>query len=266
MGDGTYYHSGLLAIRQAVAARAPITFKLLKNGFVSMTGGQPIEGHLSVRQTVAGLAAEGVQKIVVLTDEPERFRGAALPAGVPVRHRGELEAVQRECREYRGVSVIIYDQPCANERRRLRKRGKWSDPPRRAFIHAAVCEGCGDCGEKSGCMAIEPLETEFGRKRRIHQSSCNKDFSCLEGFCPSFVTVHGGELKRPAPSTARRSMSPDSRRNTEPCTRTCASLRARKISPRAASTAPTRCSAATCSSARAMKCSRGSVPAAPARW
>ena len=197
MGDGTYYHSGFLAIRQAVAARLPITFKLLKNGFVSMTGGQPIEGDLSVPQTIAELAAEGVKKIFLVSDEPEKFRGAALPADVPVRQRSELDAVQRECREYRGVSVIIYDQPCANERRRLRKRGKWNDPPKRTFIHAAVCEGCGDCGEKSGCMAIEPFETAFGRKRRINQSSCNKDFSCVEGFCPSFVTVHGGELKKP---------------------------------------------------------------------
>ena len=198
MGDGTYFHSGFLAIRQAVAAHVPITYKLLVNGFVSMTGGQPIDGELSTVQMVNELAAEGVKRIVVVADDPSRYDAPAmkLPAGVPVRHRRDLDAVQRELREYPDVSVLLYDQVCATERRRLRKRGRHADPDKRTFINAAVCEGCGDCSEKSGCLSIEPLETEFGRKRRINQSTCNKDYSCVEGFCPSFVTVHGGSLRK----------------------------------------------------------------------
>jgi len=198
IGDGTYFHSGFLAIRAAVAAHVPITYKLLYNGFVSMTGGQKVDGELTVPKIVGELMAEGVGKIAVVTDDPAKYEGAGLPAGVPVHHRLELEAVQRDFRTYPDVSVIVYDQPCATERRRLRKRGKWSDPDKRAFINSAVCEGCGDCGTVSGCLSIEPLETEFGRKRRINQSSCNKDYSCTEGFCPSFVTVHGGKLRKPA--------------------------------------------------------------------
>jgi len=197
IGDGTYAHSGSLAIRQAIAAGAPITYKILFNGFVSMTGGQPIEGAMTPLQILAELAAEGVKKMALVADDPERYAGVALPPGVALRHRDAMDAIQREFREYKGVSVILYDQPCATERRRLRKRGKWADPAKRAFINAQVCEGCGDCGRVSNCMAIEPLETEFGRKRRINQSSCNKDFSCVEGFCPSFVTVHGGRLRKP---------------------------------------------------------------------
>ncbi len=196
LGDGTFAHSGLLAIRQAVAAKVPITYKLLYNGFVSMTGGQPVDASLSPAQTLAILAGEGVQKMAVVTDEPERYESVTLPAGVMVHHRDQMEAVQREMREFAGVSVILYDQPCATERRRLRKRGKWSDPAKRSFINPAVCEGCGDCGQASGCMSIEPLETELGRKRRINQASCNKDYSCVDGFCPSFVTVHGGALRK----------------------------------------------------------------------
>ena len=196
MGDGTYFHSGFLAIRQAVAANVPITYKLLLNGFVSMTGGQRVDGDLTLPKMVAELAAEGVQEIAVVTDDPERIKALGLPPGVPVHHRTELDAVQRRLREYPGVSVIFYDQPCATERRRLRKRGQWADPDQRTFINAAVCEGCGDCGKASNCLSIEPLETPFGRKRRINQASCNKDFSCIEGFCPSFVTVHGGKLRK----------------------------------------------------------------------
>ena len=196
MGDGTFFHSGFLAIRQAVASQVPITYKLLVNGFVAMTGGQPIEGNLSVRQTVEGLLAEGVRKIIVVTDEIGNYPPGALPPSVPVRHRSELEAVQRECRDYPNVSVIVYQQPCATERRRLRKRGLSPDPEKRTFINPAVCEGCGDCSQASGCLSIEPLETAFGRKRRINQASCNKDFSCVDGFCPSFVTVHGGRLRQ----------------------------------------------------------------------
>ena len=203
IGDGTFAHSGSLAIRQAIAAGVPITYKLLYNGFVSMTGGQPVEGGLSPQQILAGLAAEGVKRMAVVTDEPARYEGVALPDGVEVYHRIDMDAVQRDFREYDGVSVILNDQACATERRRLRKRGKWSDPDKRTFINPAVCEGCGDCGTASNCMSIEPLETELGRKRRINQASCNKDYSCVEGFCPSFVTVHGGTLRKPD-SVAKR--------------------------------------------------------------
>jgi len=202
MGDGTYFHSGFLAIRQAIAARVPITYKILFNGFVAMTGGQPVDGDLTVSRIALELSAEGVNEMAVVTDDADKYRPMnlqlRLPHGVPVYHRSQMEAVQRRFREYPGVSVIIYDQPCATERRRLRKRGKWADPDQRVFINAAVCEGCGDCGKVSNCMSIEPLETEFGRKRKINQSSCNKDFTCIEGFCPSFVTVHGGRLRKPA--------------------------------------------------------------------
>ncbi len=199
IGDGTYFHSGFLAIRQAVAAGVPITYKVLVNGFVSMTGGQPIDGDLPVSRMAAEVLAEGVKEVVVVTDDPGRVRALGLPPGVAVHHRSELEAVQRRLRDYPGVSVLFYDQPCATERRRLRKRGKWPDPATRTFINAAVCEGCGDCGKASNCLSIEPLETPLGRKRRINQASCNKDLSCVEGFCPSFVTVHGGRLRqRPA--------------------------------------------------------------------
>ena len=197
IGDGTYAHSGSLAIRQAIAADVPITYKILFNGFVSMTGGQPIEGAMTPVQILAELAAEGVKKMALVADEPERYAGVPLPHGVSLRHRDTMDETQREFREFKGVSVILYDQACATERRRLRKRGKWADPAIRTFINPQVCEGCGDCGRVSNCMAIEPLETEFGRKRRINQSSCNKDYSCVEGFCPSFVTVHGGRLRKP---------------------------------------------------------------------
>jgi indolepyruvate ferredoxin oxidoreductase len=196
MGDGTYFHSGFLALRQAVAAHVPITYKILHNGFVSMTGGQQIDGELTIAGTIGELSAEGVKKIALVSDDPEKWKGATLPVGVTVHHRSELDAVQRQFREYPDVSVIVYDQPCATERRRLRKRGKWNDPEKRAFINSAVCEGCGDCGKVTNCMSIEPLETELGRKRKINQSTCNKDFSCVEGFCPSFVTVEGGKLRK----------------------------------------------------------------------
>lgn len=196
MGDGTYYHSGFMAIRAAVAVDLPITYKLLVNGFVSMTGGQPIEGELSIDQIVAELDAEGVRRIALVSDEPEKYQGHRFPDSVEIFPRTQMEVVQRDLREYNNVSVLIYEQPCATERRRLRKRGKWHDPDKRVFIHPTVCEGCGDCGAVSNCMAIEPLETEFGRKRQINQSSCNKDFSCIEGFCPSLVTISGATPKR----------------------------------------------------------------------
>lgn len=196
VGDGTYFHSGFLAIRQSIAAKANITYKILVNGFVSMTGGQPIDGELSVHQIVMELTAEGARTIFVLTDDLDRYSHMGLPVGVSLLPRTDLDAVMRRCRETEGVSIIVYDQPCATERRRLRKRGKWADPAKRSFINAAVCEGCGDCSKASNCMSIEPLETEFGRKRKINQSSCNKDFSCIDGFCPSFVTVYGGSLRQ----------------------------------------------------------------------
>jgi indolepyruvate ferredoxin oxidoreductase len=202
MGDGTYFHSGFLALRQAVAAHVPITYKILHNGFVSMTGGQKIDGELTIAGTIGELSAEGVKKIALVSDDPAKWQGVTLPTGVTVHHRSELDAVQRDFREYGDVSVIVYDQPCATERRRLRKRGKWNDPDKRAFINSAVCEGCGDCGKVTNCMSIEPLETELGRKRRINQSSCNKDFSCQEGFCPSFVTVEGGRVRKAGASGA----------------------------------------------------------------
>jgi indolepyruvate ferredoxin oxidoreductase len=195
LGDGTYYHSGILAIRAAIAAGVNITYKILYNDAVAMTGGQPLDGTLTVRQVVDQLAAEGVTRIVVVSDEPEKY-----PSGMAARHRDELDAIQRELREEKGVTILVYDQTCAAEKRRRRKRGKMEDPKRRVFINDLVCEGCGDCSVQSNCMSVVPLETEFGRKRAIDQSSCNKDFSCLKGFCPSFVTVEGGELRKQRPA------------------------------------------------------------------
>jgi indolepyruvate ferredoxin oxidoreductase len=197
LGDGTYFHSGVLAIRAALAAGVNITYKILYNDAVAMTGGQPVDGTLTVPQVAHQLRAEGVQQIVVVIDDTaERaWHNSDLPHGIPVRPRAELDSVQRECRECPGVSAIIYDQTCAAENRRRRKRGKLPDPPRRAFINEHVCEGCGDCGVQSNCLAIVPVETPLGRKRAIDQSACNKDFSCVNGFCPSFVTVEGGKLR-----------------------------------------------------------------------
>lgn len=197
LGDGTYNHSGVLALRFALASSADITYKILYNDAVAMTGGQPHEGGLTVDRIAAQVRAEGVERIAVVTDEPGKYAGrVAFPARVSIHHREELDRVQRELREVKGVSVLIYDQTCAAEKRRRRKRGAYPDPDRRVFINELVCEGCGDCGVKSNCVSIQPVETEFGRKRRIDQSSCNKDFSCIDGFCPSFVTVHGGKIRK----------------------------------------------------------------------
>jgi len=198
MGEGTYFHSGYLAIRQSIAGGANITYKILFNDAVAMTGGQPVDGQTSVPQICAQVASEGAKKVVVVTDDPARYRGVALGAGVQARHRRELDAVQRELREMAGVTVLVYDQTCAAEKRRRRKRKTYPDPARRVLINAAVCEGCGDCGVKSNCLSVAPLETPFGRKRQIDQSSCNKDYACVEGFCPSFVTVLGGSLRKGA--------------------------------------------------------------------
>ncbi|MEM7024149.1 MAG: indolepyruvate ferredoxin oxidoreductase family protein, partial [Pseudomonadota bacterium] len=197
IGDGTYYHSGLLAIRAAVASGVNVTFKILFNDAVAMTGGQPVDGPLTVQQVSRQVLAEGVNQVVVVSDEPEKYSSiAAFGDGVTIRHREDLEDVQRTLREIEGTTVLIYDQTCAAEKRRRRKRGQMVDPPRRVMINEAVCEGCGDCGVASNCAAIVPVETEFGRKRQIDQSSCNKDFSCLKGFCPSFVTIEGAILKK----------------------------------------------------------------------
>ncbi len=199
IGDGTYTHSGILAIRSAVAAKVNMTYKVLFNDAVAMTGGQPLDGGLTVPVVARQLAAEGVRPIVVVTDEPDKYPlGTEFPHGTTIRHRDDLDAVQRELREIAGVTAIVYDQTCAAEKRRRRKRGRFPDPPRRVVINDLVCEGCGDCSAASNCLSVVPVETEFGRKRAIDQSSCNKDFSCLKGFCPSFVTVEGGSLRKRA--------------------------------------------------------------------
>ena len=198
LGDGTYYHSGLLAIRAAVAGKVNITYKILYNDAVAMTGGQTVDGPIDPAMISRQIAAEGVHPIIVVTDEPEKYPASVDWApGVTIRHRSELDAVQRELRDVPGVSAMIYDQTCASEKRRRRKRNEYPDPAKRVVINEAVCEGCGDCSVQSNCLSVEPLETEFGRKRQINQSSCNKDYSCVNGFCPSFVTVEGGSLKKP---------------------------------------------------------------------
>ena len=200
LGDGTYFHSGLLAIRQSIASGVNITYKILYNDAVAMTGGQRVgerpEGH-SVPQIMQTLVAEGVAKLVIVTDDPAKYTGVALAPGVTVHHRDELDAIQRQFRALKGTTAIIYDQTCATEKRRRRKRGLMADPAKRVVINEAVCEGCGDCSVQSNCLSVEPVETEFGRKRRINQNACNKDFSCVKGFCPSFVTVEGGQLRKP---------------------------------------------------------------------
>ncbi|NCT68861.1 MAG: indolepyruvate ferredoxin oxidoreductase family protein [Rhodanobacteraceae bacterium] len=197
LGDGTYFHSGSLAIRQAVAAKVNITYKILYNDAVAMTGGQPVDGTLSVPDIAHQVRSEGVATIIVMSDDIAKWSKPELfPPGVEFIHRDELDAVQKRLREVAGVSVLIYDQTCATEKRRRRKRGKLEDPKKRLFINSLVCEGCGDCGEKSFCVSVLPKDTEYGRKREIDQSNCNKDFSCVKGFCPSFVSVVGGGLKK----------------------------------------------------------------------
>jgi indolepyruvate ferredoxin oxidoreductase len=199
LGDGTYNHSGSLAIRFAVAAKTNITFKILFNGVVAMTGGQRHEGDLTVEAIAHQVAAEGVKKIALVSDEPHKYSTSIVwPPGLTIFHRNVLNEVQRELAATDGVTVLIYDQTCATEKRRLRKRGLFPDPDARIFINELVCEGCGDCGVASNCVAVQPVETEYGRKRQIDQSSCNKDYSCLEGFCPSFVTVYGARMKKAA--------------------------------------------------------------------
>ena len=196
LGDGTYFHSGLLAIRAAVASGANITYKILYNDAVAMTGGQPIDGPISVSRIAHQVVHEGVQRLVVVSDDPQRHLGSDLPAGVQVEHRDRMDALQRELRDTPGCTVILYEQTCAAEKRRRRKRGEMPDPQQRLFIYDAVCEGCGDCAVQSTCVSLEVKDTPLGRKRKINQSSCNKDYSCVKGFCPSFVSVEGGRPRR----------------------------------------------------------------------
>jgi len=202
LGDGTYFHSGILAIRASVAAKRNITYKLLYNDAIAMTGGQPLEGEMSVLQMAQQVYWEGVKPVIVVTDEPEKYPSVTWPPGTSIHHRDELDKIQKDLRDIPGVSAIIYDQTCASEKRRRRKRGKFPDPNKRVFINSDVCEGCNDCSVQSNCVSVQPLETELGRKRVIDQSSCNKDFSCLKGFCPSFVTVEGGALRKAERSAA----------------------------------------------------------------
>jgi len=197
LGEGTYYHSASLAVRACIAAGVTITYKILFNDAVAMTGGQPLDGPLSVPMIARQMAAEGVARIAVVTDEPDKYPlDAGFPAGTSVHHRDDLDDVQRDLRHVSGVTVLIYDQTCAAEKRRRRKRGSFPDPDKRLFINEEVCEGCGDCHVASNCLSVVPVDTEFGKKRMIDQSSCNKDFSCANGFCPSFVVVHGGTPRR----------------------------------------------------------------------
>jgi indolepyruvate ferredoxin oxidoreductase len=197
LGDGTYFHSGSLAIRASVASKVNITYKILYNDAVAMTGGQTVDGEMPVYRVAQQVMSEGVEKAWILTESPENYEDRSLiPASVDVLHRDYIGKIMKECQETEGTTVIIYDQTCAAEKRRRRKRGQYPDPAKRVIINKSVCEGCGDCSVQSNCIAVQPVETEFGRKRKINQSMCNKDFSCLKGFCPSFVTIHGGELKK----------------------------------------------------------------------
>lgn len=209
LGDGTYNHSGVLALRFAVGSGVNVTYKILYNDAVAMTGGQAHEGGLTVDAIARQVRAEGVDRIALVSDDPDRYPSSIeWPARMSIHHRDELDGVQRELREISGVSVLLYDQTCAAEKRRRRKRGTYPDPDKRVFINELVCEGCGDCGVKSNCVSVQPLETEFGRKRRIDQSSCNKDFSCIDGFCPSFVTVHGGKIRKAGNKVAAEAGDP----------------------------------------------------------
>ncbi len=207
LGDGTYFHSGLLAIRAAVAANANITYKILYNDAVAMTGGQKVDGKLSVEKISHQLHGEGVQRIAIVSDDVSKYSPSAFPSGTTISHRDDFDELQSKLTTYIGTSVLIYDQTCAAEKRRRRKRGVLEEPDVLPFINTLVCEGCGDCGVASNCLSVVPHETEYGRKRKIEQSSCNKDMSCIKGFCPAFVTVKGGNLRQPNPSEGRYDFS-----------------------------------------------------------
>jgi indolepyruvate ferredoxin oxidoreductase len=210
LGDGTYNHSGALALRWAIDSKVNVTYKILFNDAVAMTGGQRHEGGLTVPQIARQVAADGAKRVVVVADDPEKYpSGTQWPSGVTIRPRDELIAVEKELSAIPGCTVLIYDQTCAAEKRRRRKRGEYPDPDKRVIINELVCEGCGDCGVKSNCVSIQPLETEFGRKRAIDQSSCNKDYSCVDGFCPSFVTVHGARPRKAQQAAAAAPASPE---------------------------------------------------------
>lgn len=201
LGEGTYFHSGYMAIRQAMAAETNITYKILFNDAVAMTGGQPVDGIITVPAIANQVRAEGVQRIAIVSDDVEKYTDKSIfPSKATFHHRDDMNSLQRELREVKGVSILIYDQACAAEKRRRRKRGTYPDPAKRMFINDAVCEACGDCSVQSNCLSIYPVATELGRKRKIDQSSCNKDYSCVKGFCPSFVTVEGGALRKPEPA------------------------------------------------------------------
>src|SRR6188472_2965442 len=198
LGDGTYFHSGSLAIRQAVSSGANITYKILYNDATAMTGGQHVDGELSPQQITFQLHSEGIRDIYLVSENPDAYPASEIAPGTKTAHRDELDAVQKTLREVKGASAIVFVQTCAAEKRRRRKRGTMEDPARRVLINPAVCEGCGDCSVQSNCISVEPLETELGRKRTINQSTCNKDYSCVKGFCPSFVTVDGSKLRKRA--------------------------------------------------------------------
>src|SRR4051794_27317795 len=200
LGDGTYFHSGSLAIRQAIASKANITYKILYNDATAMTGGQHVDGELSPQQITYQLHSEGIREIYLVSENPDAYPASEIAPGTKTAHRDELDDVQKKLRKVKGASAIVFVQTCAAEKRRRRKRGTLEDPPRRVYINPAVCEGCGDCSVQSNCISVEPLATELGRKRAINQSTCNKDYSCLKGFCPSFVTIDGGKLRRRAPA------------------------------------------------------------------
>jgi indolepyruvate ferredoxin oxidoreductase len=196
IGEGTWYHSGSLAVRQAIAGKANITFKVLFNDAVAMTGGQPVDGPISVQAIAHASRAEGIERIALVSDDIGKFKKSEFPTGISFHDRKDLDPVQRELREVSGVTLLIFEQTCATEKRRRRKRGTLEDPKKFVMINPLVCEGCGDCSVESNCLSVEPLKTEFGTKRKINQSSCNKDFSCVNGFCPSFVTIEGGVRRK----------------------------------------------------------------------